>query len=275
MSKAELIEEIHTLFGRLHHKRPLIHHLTNGVTINDCANVTLAAGGSPVMASHIREAEEMAGQAQSLVINIGTFQEETYQTMIIAGKKANSSGIPVIFDPVGAGGTKHRTERALEFLNEVEVAVIRANKSELQALCGKGYTTRGVDNQAAGREGEGLAFETASLYNCVAVASGKEDVVSDGSSTYVISNGHPLLAQVTGTGCMSTSLAGCFSGITDHYLAAAIAGISTMGIAGEQAASSLDGGEGIGTFKVRLIDYLSLMEGKGWKEGIRIHEQSN
>ncbi|MDF2500647.1 MAG: Hydroxyethylthiazole kinase [Anaerosporomusa subterranea] len=239
--------------------KPLIHHLTNYVTINDCANITLAIGASPVMANDPQEVEEMVSHAAALVINIGTLDATKVQSMIAAGKQANTLGIPVIFDPVGVGATSFRRQAAGEILQVVQPTVIRGNMSEIKTLAGLEAVTRGVDSTADTADGDQAAQTVAKKLNCVVTITGKIDLIVSNQGLYRIDNGHPLLANVTGTGCMATSLIACFCGVTTDYLASAVGGIAVMGIAGELAERSLKPGEGIGTFRVRLFDAVSNM----------------
>jgi hydroxyethylthiazole kinase len=239
--------------------KPLIHHLTNYVTMNDCANITLAIGASPVMANDPQEVEAMVSHASALVINIGTLDAAKVPSMVAAGKRANTLGIPVIFDPVGVGATSFRTQAAGRILQAVQPTVIRGNLSEIQTLAGLKAVTRGVDSAADTADGDQAAQAVAAELNCIVAITGKTDLIVSNHGLYRINNGHPLLTSVTGTGCMATSLIACFCGTVKDYLASAVAGIAVMGIAGELAERSLKPGEGIGTFRVRLFDSVSTM----------------
>ncbi|RST73003.1 hydroxyethylthiazole kinase [Siminovitchia acidinfaciens] len=263
---------ISKLFNIIREERPLIHQITNQVTMNDCANVTLAVGAIPVMASSPEEAAEMAMLAKALVINIGTLRSETFEGMIAAAKAANKSGIPVIVDPVGAGATCYRTSSAMEILKVIRPAVIRGNASEVNQLIGGASTTIGVDAGRVPISNAEIAKKAAETYECITVVSGKEDAVSDGNRTYLIRNGHSMLSKITGTGCMSSALIACFAAVEKNILSSAAAGISLMGIAGEMAAASLSKSEGLGTFKVRLMDFISLMNDEMWDKGAKISE---
>lgn len=265
-------ETIYQLFNQVREHNPLVHQITNNVTINDCANATLAIGGSPVMASSPEESGDMVKLAQALVINIGTLTNETFEGMKRAGVVANQLGIPIVFDPVGVGATSYRTDNALSFLKEVKVDIIRGNASELSILAGGKGVTKGVDAGEIHFTNDRIAETTARKFNCIAVASGQQDAISNGKETYLIDNGHPMLTKITGTGCMSTAIIGCFAGVSDNLFAAAIAGISVMGMAGEAAVSRLDATDGLGTFRVKLMDIISLMDGQQWKKGVKISE---
>jgi hydroxyethylthiazole kinase len=268
-----LKEEIAKLIESVRSKNPLVHHITNTVTINDCANATLAIGGSPVMADSPEEAASMVKLAQALVINMGTLTESTFTAMVQAAKEANRQHIPVVLDPVGVGATTFRNEKAEEFLQTVHPQIIRGNASEISSLIGEEVRTRGVDAGKVDEDAAVLASRAAQLLKSVVVVSGPVDYISDGNQTAGIQNGHPILTKVTGTGCMATSLIGNFAGITNNYFQAAIAGISVMGISGERAHRYF--GEtpvGTGSFHVRLMDEISLMNSQTWQKEVKLIE---
>ncbi|HAM79497.1 hydroxyethylthiazole kinase [Ornithinibacillus bavariensis] len=266
MNKTNIIP----LFAKVREKQPLIHHITNNVTINDCANVTLAIGGSPVMATGIEEVADMAQLADALVINFGTIDNTMYQAMILAGQSANRKGIPVIFDPVGVGATRFRTELAREFIKKVKVTIVRGNASEIFSLVGGDAQTRGVDAGEISITKESLVLKAAQQLHAVTVISGKEDVISDGSDIITVENGDILLSRVTGTGCMTASLIACFAGAIDNPFFAAVAGMSVMSLAGELAREQLVGHEGLGTFRVKLMDEITNMSGEKWEARVRL-----
>lgn len=266
----ELLQKISASLLDLKTKKPLVHHITNYVTVNDCANMTLAIGASPVMADDMGEVEEMVAFASSLVLNMGTLNERTIASMIVAGKKATELGIPIIFDPVGVGATTLRTATATKILQEVCPSVIRGNMSEIKILAGLSAHIKGVDSIADELDGEKVARELSLKLGCVIVITGKEDIIAHGNRVCLIHNGHALLSQVTGTGCMATSLIGCFCGATEDLFVGAVAGIMTMGLAGESAEKSLQAGEGIGTFRTRLFDAVWRMTPESLEKGGRI-----
>lgn len=266
-------QQISQLFTSISNKKPLIHHITNKVTINDCANATLAIGASPVMASSIHEAADMVQLANALVLNFGTIQEETFQAMLIAGKTANEKNIPIILDPVGVGATPYRTNKAFDLIEELKIDVIRGNASEIYRLIGGKTLTRGVDSGELIIDQSSLAKAAAQQLQCTVVVSGAQDAISDGKRTATIDNGHILLTKVTGTGCMTTSLIGSFAGITNDYFTAAVAGMSTMSLAGELAAKRLQPTEGTGTYRTKIIDQISLMNEEIWNHEVKLHEK--
>jgi hydroxyethylthiazole kinase len=242
----------------LRERRPLVHQVTNYVVMNETANATLALGALPVMAHARDEVEEMVALAGALVLNIGTLSPHWVDAMLAAGKAANAAGIPVVLDPVGAGATSYRTETARRILDEVEVAVLRGNQGEVATLVGVGAEVRGVESIAtAGEPGE-LARAAGRSLGLVASVTGPVDHVSDGDGLLAIANGHELLASVTGTGCMSSAITGCFLAVKrDEPLAAAAEALAAFGVAGEDAAR---GAKGPGSFHVGLYDALAALD---------------
>jgi hydroxyethylthiazole kinase len=258
----EVNKKIINLLKELKEKNPLVHHITNYVTVNDCANITLAIGGSPVMADDIKEVCDMVTLASSLVINIGTLNSRSIDSMLAAGKRANKLKIPVVLDPVGVGATPYRTETAKRIISEVKLAVIRGNLSEIKTLYGIETKTKGVDvcesdfedgNERA--KAKEMAMALANKLNTVVAITGAVDLITDGKILYSVENGHNIMSKVTGTGCMCTSLIGSYLGAGDNKLIAALAGVVSMGIAGEIAYEGLDKSkDGTGTLKVKIID---------------------
>ena len=194
----------------LRERKPLVHQITNYVVMNETANATLALGALPVMAHAAEEVEEMVGLAGALVLNIGTLSPPWVEAMLLAGRAANARGVPVVLDPVGAGATRYRTETAKRILAEVDVTVLRGNAGEVATLVGAEAEVRGVESIAGGGDPAALAREAARALGVVASVTGPVDHVSDGTSVLAIANGHPLLASITGTGCMSSAMTGCF-----------------------------------------------------------------
>jgi hydroxyethylthiazole kinase len=239
-------------------QKPLVHQITNYVVMNETANATLALGALPVMAHALDEVEEMAQLASALVINIGTLSPQWVEAMVLAGRTATSRGIPVVLDPVGAGATRYRTETARRILDEVGVTVLRGNPGEVATLVGSTAEVRGVESISAGIEPAELAREAARRLRVTASVTGAIDQVSDGEQVLAVSNGHPLLAAVTGTGCMSSALTGCFlAGKPAEPLEAAAEALAAFGVAAEDAAA---GAFGPGTFHARLYDALHALD---------------
>ena len=234
--------------------KPLVHQITNYVVMNETANATLALGALPVMAHAREEVEEMVGLAGALVINIGTLSPHWVEAMLAAGRAANARGIPVVVDPVGAGATAYRTETSKRLLDEVDVTVLRGNAGEIATLVGVDAEVRGVESMGAVGDPADLARAAARTLGVVASVTGAVDHVSDGEQVLRVANGHELLATVTGTGCMSTAITGCFAAAKpDAPLEAAAEALAAFGVAGEEAARDA---RGPGTFHAALYDAL-------------------
>jgi hydroxyethylthiazole kinase len=242
----------------LRERRPLIHQITNYVVMNETANATLALGALPVMAHAREEVEEMVVLAGALVINIGTLSPHWVDAMLAAGKAANTGGVPVVLDPVGAGATRYRTDTARRILDEVKVSVLRANQGEVATLVGVEAEVRGVESIEAGGEPAELARAAARSLGLVASVTGPVDHVSDGKRVLAVANGHELLAAVSGTGCMSSSITGCFLAVKrNDPLEAAAEALAAFGVAGEDAAREA---KGPGSFHVGLYDALAALD---------------
>jgi hydroxyethylthiazole kinase len=242
--------------AELRNRRPLVHHITNTVTINDCANATLAIGGAPVMADAVEEVEEMAGLADALVLNIGTLSRQQVLAMVEAGHKANAKGIPVILDPVGAGATRMRTDSSKLLLDVLKIAVLKGNAGEIGVLAGTGGKVRGVDSGGLTGDVAGVARQFAREAGIVVTVSGATDIVTDGTRTVLVDNGHPMMGRLSGTGCMAASMTGAFCAVcTDRVLASAAA-LAAFGIAGERAAAQAKGPY---SFKTALMDEIAAL----------------
>ena len=199
-----------TTLRAIRERKPLVHQITNYVVMNETANATLALGALPVMAHAGEEVEEMTRLASSLVLNIGTLSGHWVESMLLAGGAATARQIPVVLDPVGAGATEYRTATARRILDLVDVTVLRGNAGEVATLIGADAEVRGVESIGAGMDAAELAREAARRLGVVASVTGPVDHVSDGECVLAVTNGHALLATVTGTGCMSSALTGCF-----------------------------------------------------------------
>jgi hydroxyethylthiazole kinase len=246
-----------TSLRQMREQKPLIHQITNYVVMNETANETLALGALPVMAHAIEEVEEMVGSASALVLNIGTLSAHWIEAMIVAGLAANNYGVPVVLDPVGAGATRLRTETAKRILGEIDVAVLRANPGEVAALVGATTEMRGVESIGAGANSPDLARRAAQKFAVVASVTGPVDHVSDGERGAEIFNGHPMLATITGTGCIASAITGCFLAASRTYFDAAVEALIALGVAGEDAARDA---KGPGSFHVNLYDALAALD---------------
>jgi hydroxyethylthiazole kinase len=254
----------------LRERKPLVHQITNYVVMNETANATLALGALPVMAHAREEVEEMAGLASALVLNIGTLSEHWTEAMVLAGGAASAHKIPVVLDPVGAGATVYRTDTARRLLDEIRVTVLRGNAGEVATLVGAKAEVRGVESITAGLEPAELAREAGRRLGLVASVTGPVDHVSDGERVLAVANGDPLLAAVTGTGCMSSALTGCFlAAKPEDPLEAAAEALAAFGVAAEDAAV---GASGPGTFHARLYDALAALDPDTLDDRVRVSE---
>ena len=243
---------------RLREAKPLVHQITNYVVMNETANATLALGALPVMAHAREEVEEMVALAGALVLNIGTLSPHWVEAMIAAGKVANERGIPVVLDPVGVGATRYRTETAGRILEEVRVTVLRGNAGEVATLVGDQAEVRGVESIDAGGDAAELAARAGRTLGLVAAVTGPLDHISDGEHSIVVENGDAMLATITGTGCISSALTGCFLAVnTERPLDAAAEALVALGVAGEDAARDA---KGPGSFHVNLYDALAALD---------------
>lgn len=254
------IEKVGEALDNIKRQRPLVHHITNYVTVNDCANVVLAIGASPVMADEINEVTEMVRICKALVLNIGTCNERTLASMIAAGKEANALNIPIILDPVGIGATSFRFRAVETIMKELRLSVIRGNMAEIKVISGLSAQSAGVDSLEDESDSAKVARDLALRLGCVIAITGKIDSVSNGTKTYCLDNGHFNLTKVTGTGCMTSSLIGSFLGGGNDALYSAMGGILCMSIAGEKATCKLTHKDDIGSFKVYLMDAVASMQ---------------
>lgn len=249
---------------------PLIHNITNYVTVNDCANVLLACGGSPIMADDVDEAEEISTICGGLNINIGTLNQRTIPAMYKAGKKANELGHPAVLDPVGAGASKLRTNTAMELIENVKFTVIRGNISEIKTLALGGGTTRGVDADMADtvtRENLLQAVEFAKAFakrtGAVIAITGAIDIVADSERACCIFNGHPMMSSITGTGCQLSAVTAAYvTANPDNVFEATVAAVCLMGVCGEKAYARLSDVDGNATYRNYIIDAIYRLDGE-------------
>lgn len=256
-------------------KSPLIHNITNYVTVNDCANILLACGASPIMSDDIEEVEEITSICSGLNINIGTLNQRTIQSMLLAGKKANELKHPVILDPVGAGASKLRTETSYKLLEQVKFTVIRGNISEMKSIAKGEGNTKGVDVNVADLITEDnlddavkFAKEFAQKMNAVIVITGAIDIVAHSDRAYVIRNGTPMMSKITGTGCMLTAMIMAYiAANSGDELEAAAAAVCAMGLCGELAYERLNSYEGNSTYRNYIIDEIFNLDGDKLERG--------
>lgn len=256
---------------------PLVHNITNYVTVNDVANVLLACGGSPIMSDEAEDVEDITSVCGGLNINIGTLHKTSIEGMFRAGKKANELEHPVLLDPVGAGASALRTNTALGLMKELKLSVIRGNISEIKTLALGSGTTKGVDADVADAVteeslDEAVAFvkKFAEETGTIIAVTGAIDLVSDGKICYVIRNGRPEMGKITGTGCqLSGMMTAYVTANPDHPLEAAAAAVCVMGLAGEIGWSRMQEGDGNATYRNRIIDSIYNMTGEELEKGAK------
>lgn len=263
------------LLENVRQKSPLVHNITNYVTVNDCANILLACGGSPIMADDLAEVEEITSICGGLNINIGTLNQNTIAAMLAAGKKANACAHPVILDPVGAGASKLRTQTAHRLLEEVRFTVIRGNSSEIKALALGTGSTKGVDADLADvitpqtlPEAVEFAKKFSQKTGAVIAITGAIDIVADQEHAYAIYNGHPMMSRITGTGCMlSAMIAAYLVANPTRPLEATVAAICAMGLCGQKAHERLAPNEGNASYRNYILDEIYHLSGEALEGG--------
>ncbi|MGI6221369.1 MAG: hydroxyethylthiazole kinase [Coriobacteriales bacterium] len=276
-----MLDQIIDIAKKVRETVPLVHNITNYVTVNDVANAELAIGGSALMADDINEVADMVNIASATNINIGTLNERTIASSIKAGQVANETGTVLVFDPVGAGASALRNETTDDFLEAVKPTVVRGNLSEISFVAGLEVATKGVDSAAedADKDATAVARSVAESLGCVVAITGAVDVITDGTVTVKISNGSPLMSKITGTGCMCDGLIGCFVGAVGadapsaDIVAATAGAILSMGLAGEITARKLESERGrvaTGSLHIGIIDELSLLDEQVYREYARI-----
>lgn len=248
----------------VHEVHPLVHNITNYVTVHACANLLLACGASPIMADEEEEVEEIVSLCHSLNLNMGTLNLRTIGSMKKAGAKANEQQKPIVLDPVGVGASKLRTDTAFKLLEEVDFSVIRGNLSEIKMLAQGSGKVRGVDvstqDQMSKERILDLARDFSRSTGAITVITGAVDYVSDGTQTYCLLNGHPLMGKVTGTGCQLSALLAAYVGANkDHKLEAAVTAVALWGLAGELAQRRMTSQDGNMTYANYLIDAVFTM----------------
>lgn len=249
------IAEVTSHLEILREKKPLVHNITNVVVTNFVANGLLSLGASPVMAYAKEEVADMAKIANSLVLNIGTLSVTEVEAMIIAGKAANTSAVPVVLDPVGAGATAFRTESANRILEAVKVDILRGNSAEIANVIGENWLIKGVDAEEGGGDIVELAKKAANKHACVVVITGKDDVITDGNETYIVENGHAMLTKVTGAGCLVSAVIGAFSATAENKVLTSVSALVYYGVAAELAAKK-QAENGPGSFQIELLNQL-------------------
>ena len=266
-----------TMLENVRAKTPLVHNITNYVTVNDVANVLLAAGGSPIMSDDADDVEDITSICGGLNINIGTLNKNTIPSMFLAGKKANELGHIVLLDPVGAGASRLRTDTANRLMQEIRFDAVRGNISEIKTLCTGSGSTKGVDADAVDAvteanldDGVQLVKTFAAQTGCIVAVTGAIDLVSDGARCWCIRNGRAEMSRITGTGCQLSALMTAFLVANpDRKLDAAAAAVCMMGLAGEIGWANMQPGDGNSTYRNRIIDAIFNMTGDALEKGAK------
>jgi len=264
--------EISSILSQIKEQKPLVHHITNWVTIYDCANIVRAIGALPVMAHAKEEVEQMTGISSALVLNIGTLTTSLVESMIAAGKKANEKEIPVVLDAVGVGATDLRTNKAKEILEKVKISIVKGNASEIATLAGVKAETKGVEAAKVEANLIELAKKLSNEKELTVVITGKEDIVANKDEVFLVKNGHDMMGNFVGTGCMAASVIGSFAAVEKDYGKAAAAALATFGIAGELASRRHTGP---GTFKECLYDEIFNIDEDSIKDMQKIEAPKN
>ena len=243
------------MLRELRARKPLIHCITNHVVSNFQANGLLALGVSPVMGDEQQEVAELTGHADALSLNIGTITERSFESMLIAGRAAMEKGIPIVLDPVGAGATAYRLQAVKRLLTELDITLLRCNAGELAAIAGEEWQARGVDAGEGQGDLEAIAKQVAVEYQTIVAVTGTSDLVTDGERTEHITGGDPLMASVTGMGCLLSAVLAAF--LTDEEstpIDALAYGLQMYANAGSHASKiALNPG----TFQMAFLDELS------------------
>lgn len=267
------------IFDNIQRIAPVVHNISNYVTATDCANMTLACGGSPTMADDPEEVAEVASACHASVINMGITSSYFEESMLRTGHANNETGHPLILDPVGAGGSTRRNTLLETLMNHLHFSVIRGNISEIKFIGDKSSSARGVDADTADLASESNVLEIATYaktlsarLDTIIAISGPIDVVADATTAYLIRNGHPMMSRITGTGCMLSSAIGVFAAANpDHLLEATTVAISAYGYAGELAyEKTMKTKGGTGSLRTFLIDYMSNMNHDIFQKGAKI-----
>ncbi len=249
-------------------KKPLIHCITNPISINQCANVILAAGGRPVMAEHPKEVYEISKTASAVVLNTGNITDARMEALKTSAKCCKEKGIPFVLDAVGSACSTLRREYIKKLLDEAPANLIKGNYSEIKALYDKDYISPGVDSENIDIfEIADISKRLSQKYKAVVLASGKTDVITDGKKLFFIHNGTKRLSEVTGTGCMLGALCGLFMAVGEAGEAAVLAS-AVMGIAGELSEKE----KGNASFLISLIDHISMLSSLEIEKMLKMEE---
>lgn len=269
-----MINQLKELIKTIKENKPLIHCITNPISINDCANAVLAVGANPIMAEHPKEVAEITKMSKSLAVNLGNVTDARLESIMISGKIARDNDIPCVIDLVGVACSKFRNDFAKSFIKECKPSVIKGNITEIKSIHSRHFSSNGVDVLSSDEvTNENLLIninllkELSEKTNSVIVATGITDIIAYKNKCYIISNGNKMMTQITGTGCILNVLIGSFIS-TGEILKGTVLAAAYLGIAGEIACTEL----GTGTFRVRLIDALSTMSDEDFSKLVKLKE---
>lgn len=250
------LEKIVEFMKIIEKTNPLVHALTNEITVNDVANAIICCGGSPTMAHHIDEVEEFTANADCLLINLGATE---YLDQIY--KSGKNKKVIKVFDPVGAAASEFRRAHARKIIKDIKPYVIRANRSEISALYYDKKTAKGVDANDLSKVNESdyikLVKDFAKKTKAIVVSSGEIDYISDGKEVYSIKNGSKWMKKITGSGCISTGVIASFVGSRPTFEVVLMACLFIALSAEVAEKLTLDEGGGSGTFRIYLLDVMS------------------
>jgi len=258
--------------ARVRTQNPLVHNITNLVVAPFTANGLLALGASPFMAYAHEEVADVAKMAGAVVLNIGTLDDQVVQAIRLAGQSANAHHVPVVLDPVGAGATAYRTDTVQMLVRELRLTVLRGNVAEIANVIGENWSIKGVDAGQGEGDRTGIAERAAQKLGCIVVITGREDIITDGQTTFLTQNGHALLTQVTGAGCLLSSIIGAFAAIApsgEELLSSVVEALAFYGVAAEIAAART-AHLGPGSFQIELLNQLALVTPDGVAQQARV-----
>ncbi len=280
-TSADIAEAIAKKLDSVQKQGPLVHCITNYVTVESCANAVLAVGASPIMSDEPADVSDITSICNALVINIGTLNSRSIEAMKVAGARAGELGCAIVLDPVGAGASALRTKTAADLLDTLPVTLVRGNMSEIKALAGQASATQGVDVNPADALSDAQGVSSAAAFacdfaaraNCVVAITGPIDIVADANNAFAVRNGSALQGRITGSGCMLSAISGAYMACAeDDALAAATAAVVHMGAAGQAAQARMAQGDGTGSFHTYLMDALSTLDADGVREAALVEK---
>lgn len=262
-----MVKQVAEILTKVRKSVPLVQAITNYVTVNDVANILLAYGASPAMVEAVDEAYDFAKLSSAIYINIGTLTKEQELAALQACISAKNNNVPVVLDPVGCAAIARKSAVIKRMKETGRIDVIKGNGGEIKFLAGYAAQARGVDSIDDGKDLLEACQELAKDFHCVVAATGKEDVITDGKRSAIIHNGSEMLTKITGAGCMAGGLCAATAGVEEDKFLATVAAITSMGLAGEITARET---QGPGTFKMRLMDYIYLLDDEAMIKGAKI-----